>query len=146
MLCGDLQSRFGLAEPRVLVCGLNPHAGENGHLGSEELETISPVVQRFAEKGYMVTGPIPADTIFTRGQLEKFDCILAMYHDQGLPVIKHQAFGDVVNITLGLPIIRTSVDHGTALELAATGSANESSLLAAMTQAIAFARNAIPGP
>jgi 4-hydroxythreonine-4-phosphate dehydrogenase len=117
----DLQRKFGLAKPRILVTGLNPHAGEGGYLGREEIDVIAPVLQAAQAKGIDATGPYPADTLFQPKYLEQADCVLAMYHDQGLPVLKHASFGRGVNITLGLPIIRTSVDHGTALDLAAAG-------------------------
>jgi 4-hydroxythreonine-4-phosphate dehydrogenase len=117
----DLQRKFGLPQPRILVTGLNPHAGEGGYLGREEIDVITPVLQAAQEKGIAVTGPYPADTLFQPKYLEQADCVLAMYHDQGLPVLKHASFGRGVNITLGLPLIRTSVDHGTALDLAAAG-------------------------
>lgn len=132
----DMCERFGLDCPRILVCGLNPHAGEDGHLGSEELETIEPVLQRLRGEGMDLRGPLPADTLFTPRHLETADAVLAMYHDQGLPVLKHMGFGRAVNITLGLPIIRTSVDHGTALDLAGTGQADPGSLFAAVETAI----------
>ncbi|MBF0257154.1 MAG: 4-hydroxythreonine-4-phosphate dehydrogenase PdxA [Gammaproteobacteria bacterium] len=124
----DLRQRFHLTEPRILVCGLNPHAGESGHLGREEIEIIEPLLARLRSEGLRLIGPVPADTAFTPKSLEQADAVLAMYHDQGLPVLKHLGFGQAVNITLGLPIIRTSVDHGTALELAGTGQANLGSL------------------
>jgi 4-hydroxythreonine-4-phosphate dehydrogenase len=117
----DLQRKFGLATPRILVTGLNPHAGEGGYLGREEIDVITPVIQAAQAKGVHATGPYPADTLFQPKYLQQADCVLAMYHDQGLPVLKHASFGRGVNITLGLPIIRTSVDHGTALDLAAAG-------------------------
>jgi 4-hydroxythreonine-4-phosphate dehydrogenase len=117
----DLQTRFGIAQPRILVTGLNPHAGEGGYLGREEIDVITPVLQEAQAKGWQVSGPYPADTLFQSKYLQDADCVLAMYHDQGLPVLKHASFGRGVNITLGLPIIRTSVDHGTALDLAAAG-------------------------
>jgi 4-hydroxythreonine-4-phosphate dehydrogenase len=117
----DLQRKFGLARPRILVTGLNPHAGEGGYLGREEIDVITPVLQAAQAKGLDVSGPYPADTLFQPKYLEHADCVLAMYHDQGLPVLKHASFGRGVNITLGLPLIRTSVDHGTALDLAARG-------------------------
>jgi 4-hydroxythreonine-4-phosphate dehydrogenase len=132
----DLRTRFGIASPRLLVCGLNPHAGESGHLGREEIEVIAPVLQRLRSEGMNLVGPAPADTAFTPHMLKQADAVLAMYHDQGLPVIKHAGFGDTVNITLGLPIIRTSVDHGTALSLAGTGQADASSLVAAIQAAL----------
>ncbi|MES2103471.1 MAG: 4-hydroxythreonine-4-phosphate dehydrogenase PdxA [Pseudomonadota bacterium] len=117
----DLRQKFGLRQPRILVTGLNPHAGENGYLGREEIDVITPVLQRAQSLGIVATGPYPADTLFQQKYLEQADCVLAMYHDQGLPVLKHASFGSGVNITLGLPLIRTSVDHGTALDLAAQG-------------------------
>jgi 4-hydroxythreonine-4-phosphate dehydrogenase len=117
----DLQRKFGLAKPRILVTGLNPHAGEDGYLGREEIDVITPALIAAQAKGIDATGPYPADTLFQPKYLERADCVLAMYHDQGLPVLKHASFGRGVNITLGLPIIRTSVDHGTALDLAAAG-------------------------
>ncbi len=131
----DLSSTFAIAEPRILVCGLNPHAGESGHLGTEEIETIEPVLKELREQGMKLTGPLPADTLFTPRYLNQADAVLAMYHDQGLPVLKYIGFGNAINITLGLPIIRTSVDHGTALDLAGTGQADTGSLLAALTTA-----------
>lgn len=135
----DLQQKFGIQQPHILVCGLNPHAGENGHLGTEELEVINPVVRRLQQQGMNLSGPLPADTAFTRRHLQGADAVLAMYHDQGLPVLKHAGFGKAINITLGLPIIRTSVDHGTALELAGTGKADSGSLRAAMELAVELA-------
>lgn len=139
----DLISRFRLEKPRIAVAGLNPHAGESGHLGREEIDIIIPVLNKLRAEGMQLTGPIPADTLFSPTQLKQFDCIFTMYHDQGLPVLKHASFGGGVNITLGLPIIRTSVDHGTALELAATGQANAGSLLAAIDMAAQLANNQI---
>lgn len=130
-----LQAKFAIESPRILVCGLNPHAGEDGHMGREEIEVISPCLDTLRQEGICLTGPVPADTAFTPHMLANADVVVAMYHDQGLPVIKAQNFGEIVNITLGLPIIRTSVDHGTALDLAASGKANEGSLLAAIEQA-----------
>jgi|TARA_B100001059_G_scaffold236736_1_gene289563 4-hydroxythreonine-4-phosphate dehydrogenase len=132
----DLLSKFGIATPRILVCGLNPHAGEDGHLGREELDIIIPALERLRAEGMHLIGPLPADTLFTPKHLEQADAVLAMYHDQGLPVLKHKGFGNAVNITLGLPIIRTSVDHGTALDLAGTGQANPGSLQVALDTAI----------
>ncbi len=132
----DLRTRFDLAQPRILVCGLNPHAGESGHLGREEIEVIEPTLQRLRAAGLQLIGPAPADTAFTPHMLQQADAVLAMFHDQGLPVIKYAGFGDCVNITLGLPIVRTSVDHGTALALAGTGKADASSLAAAMQMAL----------
>lgn len=140
----DLQNKFGLANPRILVCGLNPHAGESGHLGTEEIETISPVIQSLQSKGMAVSGPYPADTVFNPRQLAQGDAVLAMYHDQGLPVLKSQGFGEAVNVTLGLPIIRTSVDHGTALDLAGTGAANPDSLQEAINFAHRMALSGTP--
>lgn len=131
----DLQQRFGLTAPRILVLGLNPHAGEAGHLGREEIEVIEPVIAQCREQGMVLEGPLPADTAFTPACLERADAVLAMYHDQGLPVLKAQGFGEAVNITLGLPILRTSVDHGTALDLAGTGRGDSSSLLQAIRMA-----------
>jgi 4-hydroxythreonine-4-phosphate dehydrogenase len=124
----DMQQRFGMAKPRILVCGLNPHAGEGGHLGHEEIEVIEPLLEKMRSEGMNLIGPLPADTLFTPRYLEEADAVLAMYHDQGLPVLKHMGFGRAVNVTLGLPIIRTSVDHGTALTLAGTGKAEIVSL------------------
>ncbi|WP_031433217.1 4-hydroxythreonine-4-phosphate dehydrogenase PdxA [Methylomarinum vadi] len=135
----DLRRRFAIASPRILICGLNPHAGENGHLGREEIEIIEPVISQLRSQGLNLSGPLPADTIFTPKYLQQADAILAMYHDQGLPVLKHIGFGQAVNITLGLPIIRTSVDHGTALELAATGKAEAGSLHYAIATALTMA-------
>jgi 4-hydroxythreonine-4-phosphate dehydrogenase len=127
-----LKQRFGLAAPRILVCGLNPHAGESGHLGNEEIEVIEPAVAIARRRGIDARGPLPADTAFTPASLASVDAVLAMFHDQGLPVLKHAGFGRGVNVTLGLPIVRTSVDHGTALDLAATGRADCGSLVAAL--------------
>ncbi|GGY58063.1 4-hydroxythreonine-4-phosphate dehydrogenase PdxA [Marinobacter zhanjiangensis] len=124
----DLKIYFGVHHPRILVAGLNPHAGEGGHLGREEIEVIEPTLERLRHEGIQLTGPLPADTLFTPHWLDNADAVLAMYHDQGLPVLKFQGFGRAVNITLGLPIVRTSVDHGTALDLAGTGRANAGSL------------------
>ncbi len=128
----DLQRRFGIVQPRILVAGLNPHAGEGGHLGREEIEVMIPVLDRLRGEGMDVSAPLPADTLFAAHRLRECDAVLTMYHDQGLPVLKHASFGGGVNITLGLPIIRTSVDHGTALELAGSGMANAGSLLEAI--------------
>ena len=133
--CG-LRDLFGLARPRIAVCGLNPHAGERGHLGSEEQQIIEPALRTARAQGQDVHGPYPADTLFVPHNLEPYDAVLAMYHDQGLPVLKHAGFGAAVNVTLGLPIIRTSVDHGTALDLAGTGRAEAGSLLAAIELAV----------
>lgn len=132
----DLRQRFGIEDPRVLVCGLNPHAGEGGHLGREEIEIITPALNALREEGIKLTGPLPADTLFTRRHLQDADAVLAMYHDQGLPVLKYAGFGRAVNVTLGLPIIRTSVDHGTALDLAGSGRADAGSLEAAVKLAV----------
>ena len=129
---GDLRSRFGIEQPRIFVAGLNPHAGEGGYLGREEIETIIPVLDKLRAEGINVSAPLPADTLFTPHMLAQCDCVLSMYHDQGLPVLKHASFGLGVNVTLGLPFIRTSVDHGTALDLAATGKADSGSLLEAI--------------
>ncbi|MDD5384689.1 MAG: 4-hydroxythreonine-4-phosphate dehydrogenase PdxA [Gallionella sp.] len=137
----DLQSRFGIAQPRILVAGLNPHAGEGGYLGREEIEVMIPVLDKLRAEGFDVSAPLPADTLFTPQKLAQCDCVLAMYHDQGLPVLKHASFGQGVNITLGLPIIRTSVDHGTALDLAGTGKASSSSLLEAIRVAAQMVQN-----
>ena len=132
----DLRQQFGIPQPRIYVCGLNPHAGEGGHMGREELDVIEPVLARLRQQGMDLVGPLPADTLFQEKYLKDADAVLAMYHDQGLPVLKYKGFGRAVNITLGLPFIRTSVDHGTALELAGTGRADTGSLLTAMAQAI----------
>lgn len=132
----DLQQLFALPNPKILVCGLNPHAGENGHLGKEEIEIIEPTLALLKNQGINLHGPLPADTLFTPKYLSSADAVLAMYHDQGLPVLKHMGFGQAVNITLGLPIIRTSVDHGTALDLAGTGNANLGSLELAIRTAL----------
>jgi 4-hydroxythreonine-4-phosphate dehydrogenase len=137
----DLRSRFGIAQPRILVAGLNPHAGEGGYLGREEIEVMVPVLDRLRAEGFNISTPLPADTLFTPQRLAQCDCVLAMYHDQGLPVLKHASFGHGVNVTLGLPIIRTSVDHGTALDLAGTGKADSGSLLEAIRVAAQMAQN-----
>ncbi len=140
ILHDDLQRKFGIALPRILVAGLNPHAGESGHLGREEIDFIASTLDRLREQeGMTLVGPLPADTLFSRIRQEPCDAILAMYHDQGLPVLKYASFGTGVNITLGLPFIRTSVDHGTALELAGSGRAEVSSLLAAIDVALEMA-------
>jgi 4-hydroxythreonine-4-phosphate dehydrogenase len=136
----DLTVKFGIDKPTILVAGLNPHEGEGGHMGMEEIEVISPVLDEFREKGINLVGPLPADTLFTPRWLEGADAVLAMYHDQGLPVLKYQSFGSAVNITLGLPIIRTSVDHGTALDLVGTGKADTGSLQQAVKSAALMAR------
>lgn len=135
IIVDSMKQQFGLVSPRIAVCGLNPHAGEGGYLGTEEIEVIEPVIAAFKKRGVQVSGPWPADTVFVQEKLDQFDVVLAMYHDQGLPVLKHQGFGKAVNITLGLPFIRTSVDHGTALDLAASGKASASSLQAAIDMA-----------
>lgn len=137
----DLSDKFGLKAPTILVAGLNPHAGEGGHMGMEEIDVIEPVLNEFRDRGMKLLGPLPADTLFTPRHLEKADAVLAMYHDQGLPVLKYQGFGAAVNITLGLPIIRTSVDHGTALDLAGTGRAETGSLQEAIKCAVAMVRS-----
>lgn len=132
----DLRTKFGIREPHVLVCGLNPHAGEGGHMGTEEIDTIIPVLNELRAQGMNLSGPLPADTLFQPKYLDHADAVLAMYHDQGLPVLKYQGFGRGVNITLGLPFIRTSVDHGTALELAGQGKADVGSFITALNLAI----------
>ncbi len=140
----DLRVRFGIASPRILVAGLNPHAGEGGHLGREEIDIIEPVLARLRAEGLDLIGPLPADTLFTRDRLQGADAVLAMYHDQGLPVLKYAGFGEAVNITLGLPLLRTSVDHGTALELAGTGRARVMSLRQAVLMAHTMASSKTP--
>ena len=139
ILIHDLKTKFKIAKPRILVCGLNPHAGENGYLGREEIDVINPVLQIYRAQGINMTLSLPADTLFTPENLKDADAVLAMYHDQGLPVLKSQGFGEAVNITLGLPFIRTSVDHGTALSLAGTGQAKASSLQVAVDLALDLA-------
>ena len=139
ILHADLQHKFGIAQPRILVCGLNPHAGEGGHLGFEEIDIIEPTLERLRSEGMDLRGPLPADTLFTPKYLEHCDAVLAMYHDQGLPVLKYKGFGAAVNITLGLPIIRTSVDHGTALDLAGSGKIDTGSLQVALETAYQMA-------
>lgn len=136
VLHADLGAKFGISDPRILVCGLNPHAGEGGHLGHEETEVIEPVLAALRSEGYKLRGPVPADTAFIPANLVGVDAVLAMYHDQGLPVLKARDFAHAINITLGLPFVRTSVDHGTALELAGSGRADTSSLRAAMNAAL----------
>ncbi|MFH0257584.1 4-hydroxythreonine-4-phosphate dehydrogenase PdxA [Vibrio rumoiensis] len=137
ILHADLVNKFGIDKPNIYVCGLNPHAGEDGCLGREEIETITPTLDKMRQQdGMDLVGPLPADTIFNQKYLEKADTVLAMYHDQGLPVLKYKGFGNSVNITLGLPFIRTSVDHGTALDLAGTGNADIGSFLTAITHAL----------
>jgi 4-hydroxythreonine-4-phosphate dehydrogenase len=142
ILLASLQRDFGAARPRVLVAGLNPHSGEGGHFGREDIDVIAPVIERLRAEGQDVEGPLPADTLFNPARLKGADAVLAMYHDQGLPVLKYASFGEGVNITLGLPIIRTSVDHGTALDLAATGRADPGSLVTAIQVAADMARHA----
>ena len=137
----DLQKNFGIERPRILVAGLNPHAGEGGHLGREEMETIEPALELLRKEGLLLDGPLPADTLFTPQHLDQADAVLAMYHDQGLPVLKYAGFGEAVNITLGLPMIRTSVDHGTALDLAGHGDINTGSLSAATALALELVSN-----
>ncbi|OMW44840.1 4-hydroxythreonine-4-phosphate dehydrogenase PdxA [Burkholderia pseudomallei] len=137
----DLRGSFGLAAPRILVTGLNPHAGEHGYLGREEIDVIEPALERARAAGIDARGPYPADTLFQPRYLEHVDCVLAMFHDQGLPVLKYATFGEGINVTLGLPIIRTSVDHGTALDLAGTGRADPGSLVAAIDTAVTMARH-----
>jgi 4-hydroxythreonine-4-phosphate dehydrogenase len=142
ILAHDLAWRYDLARPRIGVAGLNPHAGEGGYLGSEEIEIIEPVIERLAAEGLDIQGPLPADTLFTPARLKAFDAVLTMYHDQGLPVLKYAAFGCGINVTLGLPIVRTSVDHGTALDIAGSGKADARSLIEAIEAAALMARNA----
>ncbi len=134
-----LQNQFGISQPKILICGLNPHAGEGGHMGREEIDIIEPTLTKLRAQGMQLEGPLPADTLFTPKVLDNSDAVLAMYHDQGLPVLKFKGFGKAVNITLGLPIIRTSVDHGTALDLAGTGKANLGSLETAVKYATSMA-------
>lgn len=136
-----LRNQCAIESPNIIVCGLNPHAGEDGHLGREEIDTITPAIQHCRDKGIRISGPTPADTAFTTHSLEHADAVLAMYHDQGLPVLKHTGFGRAVNITLGLPFIRTSVDHGTALDLAGSGHANADSMQAAINMAMRLRAN-----
>lgn len=135
----DLVDKFGIENPNIYVCGLNPHAGEDGHLGREEIEVISPALEQLRTEGINVIGPLPADTLFQDKYLNDADAVLSMFHDQGLPVLKHKGFGKSVNITLGLPFIRTSVDHGTALDLAGTGKADNGSMIVAINEAIQLA-------
>ncbi|BDF93310.1 4-hydroxythreonine-4-phosphate dehydrogenase PdxA [Pseudoalteromonas sp. KAN5] len=135
----DLQTKFGIEKPRILVCGLNPHAGEDGHLGREEIDTITPTLEQLNSEGMNLIGPLPADTLFQDKYLSQADAVLAMYHDQGLPVLKYKGFGKSVNVTLGLPFIRTSVDHGTALDLAGSGDADVGSFELAIREAIKLA-------
>lgn len=140
ILIADLQQKFKIQNPKILVCGLNPHAGENGYLGREEIDVINPVLREYQAKEIDITECLPADTLFTPRYLENADTVLSMFHDQGLPVLKAQGFGEAINITLGLPFIRTSVDHGTALSLAGTGQASASSLNVAVDLALQLAR------
>lgn len=135
----DLRQKYKLENPSILVCGLNPHAGENGHLGKEEIEIIEPTLDKLRSQGLKLIGPLPADTLFTPKHLQHADAVLAMYHDQGLPVLKYSGFGKAINITLGLPIIRTSVDHGTALDLAGTGNIDNGSFIEAIQAAVRLA-------
>jgi 4-hydroxythreonine-4-phosphate dehydrogenase len=137
----DLIHKFGIKSPKIYVCGLNPHAGEDGHLGREEIEVMIPALDELRQEGINTIGPLPADTIFQTKYLEKADAILSMFHDQGLPVLKYKGFGNSVNITLGLPFIRTSVDHGTALDLAATNQADAGSFKQAISSAIDLVNN-----
>lgn len=137
----ELQVKYGISTPRIYVCGLNPHAGEGGHMGREEIDTIEPTLDILRSQGIDLIGPLPADTLFQEKYLEDADAVLAMYHDQGLPVLKYKGFGKAVNITLGLPYIRTSVDHGTALDLAGTGKADAGSLFCAVDEAITMANS-----
>ncbi len=141
ILHDELQVKFGLSQPHILVCGLNPHAGEGGHLGREEIEVIEPVLAQLRDEGMLLTGPLPADTLFQEKYLANSDAVLAMYHDQGLPVLKYMGFGKSLNITLGLPFIRTSVDHGTALDLAGSGQADVGIFRVALNKAIELASN-----
>lgn len=140
----DLKSKFGLKNPKILVCGLNPHAGEGGHLGREEIDIIEPVLEAMRKQGINLVGPLPADTLFTDKYLTDADAVLSMFHDQGLPVLKYKGFGKASNITLGLPIIRTSVDHGTAIDLAGTGKAETGSIYHAINSAVEMARHWLP--
>ena len=140
ILHDDIHALWGISRPRIAVCGLNPHAGEGGYFGREEIEVIAPVVEKLRAEGLQLTGPLPADTLFVPVRLAGADCALAMYHDQGLPVLKYASFGRGVNITLGLPIIRTSVDHGTAIDIAGTGRAQADSLIQAVETAIGMAQ------
>lgn len=142
----EMSSKFAISNPKILVCGLNPHAGEDGYLGREELDIIEPTLKKLRNQGITLTKPLPADSLFTEHNLNWGDVVLAMYHDQGLPVLKYAGFGNASNITLGLPIIRTSVDHGTALDLAGTGKANPGSLITAINQAILMANATLAQP
>src|SRR5438309_2244797 len=140
VLHAELIRRFGISAPRILVAGLNPHSGEGGYFGREEIEVIEPVLEKLRAEGLRLTGPLPADTLFVPDRLSAADCVLAMYHDQGLPVLKYASFGRGINVTLGLPMIRTSVDHGTAIELSGTGRAEPDSLIEAVEAAIEMAQ------
>lgn len=140
LLHAEMVSKYGLENPRIYICGLNPHAGEDGHLGREEIEVMNPVIESLRNQGMDLVGPLPADTIFQEKYLSNADVVLAMYHDQGLPVLKYKGFGNSINITLGLPFIRTSVDHGTALDLAGSGKADSGSLITAINEAITLAQ------
>ena len=140
ILHADLKDKFGIPKPRIVVSGLNPHAGEGGYLGREEIDVIIPVIEKLKAEGMLLEGPLPADTLFTPRHLQHADAVLAMYHDQGLPVLKFASFGEGVNVTLGLPIIRTSVDHGTALDLAGSGKIETGSMMAAIHLAVQLAR------
>ena len=142
ILDADVRRLWGVARPRIAVCGLNPHAGESGHLGTEDRDVIAPALARARAAGMLVDGPLPADTVFVPRNVSNYDVVLAMFHDQGLPVLKHAGFGHAVNVTLGLPVIRTSVDHGTALDLAGTGRADAGSLVAATKLALEFCARA----
>jgi 4-hydroxythreonine-4-phosphate dehydrogenase len=144
ILHAEMRNKYGLPAPRILVAGLNPHAGEGGYLGREEIEVITPVLERLRAEGMMLLGPLPADTMFTPPMLAQGDCVLAMYHDQGLTALKYASFGQGINVTLGLPIIRTSVDHGTALDLAGSGRADPGSLRVAVDQAVEMAQRGAP--
>jgi len=144
VLCSELERRFGIAAPKVVVAGVNPHGGEGGHFGREEIEIIGPVLEKLRAEGFRLIGPLPADTAFTPQVLAQGDCVLAMYHDQGLPVLKYASFGRGINVTLGLPVIRTSVDHGTAFDLAGSGKADPGSLIEAVRVAAELSRTAVP--
>ncbi len=146
ILVAELQSRFGIEHPRIVVTGLNPHAGESGYLGREEIDVIAPAISRLRAQGHLVDGPLPADTVFVPSLVQRYDAVLAMFHDQGLPVLKYATFGHGVNVTLGLPFVRTSVDHGTALDLAGTGRADAGSMRAALKLAIELARRTLRQP
>ena len=143
ILVAELQSRFGIAAPRVVVTGLNPHAGEGGYMGREEIDVIAPAISRLRSLGHHVDGPLPADTVFVPSLVQRYDAVLAMFHDQGLPVLKYATFGHGVNVTLGLPFVRTSVDHGTALDLAGTGRADAGSMRAALQLAVELVRRSL---